>query len=116
MIYTPKRRSNVSRRNILVGLTGLCAIPLRTQNISPIPDAPPPKFWFGDRVSYHWVSDGGQQHSETGKVIGAFWHPIEKRWNYHVLWLNSTLDRKKAEPYPSFDEVPVLEKHLYFEG
>ncbi|CBN58285.1 MULTISPECIES: hypothetical protein [Kamptonema] len=86
---------------------------------SPIREAPSPKFWFGDRVSYLWPDeqDSSIQQSEDGEVVGVCWHPLDKQWQYSVIWLSSSLYTKDFYPY--FDNRPVLEDELarlYSEG
>lgn len=115
-------RLTSSRRNFLRGL-GLCAIaprPAELQKVSPIPNTPPPKFWFGDRVSYLWSDDDNSiiQQSENGNVVGMIWHPLEKCWQYSVIWLDSTI-KDYCPKYPIFDEHLSAEEDLrraYSEG
>ncbi len=102
----------VSRRNLLKGLS-LAFIP-KVQNNSPVPNAPPPKFWFGDRVSYCWVDDDGNSQDEFGQVTGLSWHPLRKHWEYSVLWLTSTVytGREPGSTYPSFDHELIYETEI----
>lgn len=108
----------ITRRTLLKGLS-LAFVP-KVQNALPIPSAPKPKFWFGDRVSYIWIDDNGNPQKEFGKVVGACWNPLKKHWEYSVIWLSSTLYTGKnsglfcggGETYPSFDQELIYEEEI----
>ena len=89
-----------SRRTLLTGLTGLCLVGLRQpKRQSPLPDVPPPKFWFGDRIiDHYWGEDPHDRTQEIeiierGTVVGLAWgkdyycgNPTHQSWWYIVKW------------------------------
>jgi len=113
MTIKPSQTIQPINRRTLRKSFGLAFVP-KVQNISPIPRVPKPKFWFGDRVSYCWFDDDDQQlkRSENGNIIGVCWHPLDKCWQYLVIWLDSTIDEKWQPEYPIFDERLLNETEL----
>jgi hypothetical protein len=115
-------RLKTSRRSFLTGLTGLYLIPQpKSQERSPLPDAPPPKFWFGDRVTWRWwVEDPNDRDFEievveTGTVIGLargqnqyYWDKVYKSWWYWV--------KRDSTPDETLSEQMVVEKELELKG
>ena len=114
-------RLTSSRRNFLFGLGGLCAIaprPAELQKVSPVANAPLPKFWFSDLVSYVWLDEEKNPQYEVGRVVGSVWNPLKKHWEYSVIWLASTFYIKSGtfavsgETYPSYDRELIYEDEI----
>lgn len=110
-------RLTSSRRFFLLGLGGLFAIaprPAELQEVSPVPKAPLPKFWFGDLVSYVWLDEENNPQDEFGRVVGPVWHPLKRHWEYAVVWLTSTryIGRYPGDTYPSYDHELIHEDKI----
>jgi hypothetical protein len=107
-----------SRRTLLTGLTGLCLVSRpQPQRQSPLPDAPPPKFWFGDRVIDRYWGEHPQDMTleieiiERGTVVGLAWgkdfyyyDPTYQSWWYWVKW--------DSEPDEALTSLRFAEKDL----
>jgi|SRR6476469_986736 len=90
----------LSRRQFLSSMFAPAIAKPATQ--SPLPKAPKPEFWFGEKVEFCWVDEtSGKHHTERGEIVGANWNQPENQWEYQVTWLHSTA--YPSTKYPIFD-------------
>ena len=62
-------------------------------------------------MDFCWNDENsGEPHSETGVVVGVVWNQIERKWQYIVTWLASTID--PDGDYPISDMNFVVEENL----
>jgi hypothetical protein len=105
-----------SRRTLLAGLTGLCLVARpQPQRQSPLPDAPPPKFWFGDHVVWSiWCDHPDDPTYEIeffyhGTIVGLAYgkNGLYYKPTYECWWYLIDLDLEPGEALTN----PKLPEH-----
>lgn len=66
---------------------------------------PKPKYWFGDVIRQTFIyKENNVVIVETAKIIGLYFHPVKKKWEYMVYWITSS---DPEDIRPMFEETPI---------